>query len=523
MIQEESSGPQPRMSKGSAAVLALLSAGAGAIHFAVAGGHFEDWFLQGVFFVLAGWFQISWAIVVFARPVPWVLWTGAGINAAIIATWATSRTVGLPFDPRGPITESIEFVDASATTFEALVVLGCGAALAGAMARTLGPRLAGIVLVGAMTLGIGGVTGAAVAQADEHAQMTTADEENFEGRIGDVYAQLQDTLESSGTASALGELLTLSENDTEVLGQAHQLVHALGRYSYEFYGDAGEAFRNCTNDFESGCYHGVLEGHLEANPDISKAEIATLCDDAVDAGSPSVVNFQCIHGLGHGLSLTFEHDLMEALYFCDALRTDWDRDSCYSGAFMENIIFAMAPPEVHEQHAEGEHKTFLKRDDPLYPCNAVATRYVAACYQIQSSAILWFNGGDHADAFDQCDKAPNQMVPVCYASLGRDISGATLRDATSAIELCKLGQPQLWGACFAGVARNMTNQDATTDQAIAFCGGVPERSRATCFLTIGEDTLSLFPTSAERAAECKKVPALYEAACRRGARLTRAV
>src|SRR5919108_430965 len=71
--------------------LALLSAGAAAIHFAVAKMLFDEYTLFGVFFVGSGIAQLVWPIwVVFWRWRP-LFFLGAVGNAAIVALWAVDR------------------------------------------------------------------------------------------------------------------------------------------------------------------------------------------------------------------------------------------------------------------------------------------------------------------------------------------------------------------------------------------------------------------------------------------------
>src|SRR5207248_1554112 len=113
------------------------------------------------------------------------------------------------------------------------------------------------------------------------------------------------------------------------------------------------------------------------------------------------------------------------LKMCDYLRSDWDRSSCYSGVFMENVMF-----EWHDRSASsGEHAShahsrsglvYLRSDEPLYPCTIVGDKYRRECYMMQSSAILMFNNSDLSDAFRVCDNAPTEVIMYCYRSMGRD-------------------------------------------------------------------------------------------------------
>lgn len=110
--------------------LMVLSLGAAAIHFGVIGEHFEEWWAAGAFFILVGWFQAFWAVLLAARPGRTVGAVGVLGNAAIVGVWLVSRTVGLPFGPQPGAPEPVGLADAAATLFEVGLVVG-GALLAG--------------------------------------------------------------------------------------------------------------------------------------------------------------------------------------------------------------------------------------------------------------------------------------------------------------------------------------------------------------------------------------------------------
>jgi hypothetical protein len=110
--------------------LVVLSLGAAAIHFGVISEHFADWWAAGVFFIVTGWFQASWAVVLAVRRSRAVAVAGALVNAAIVAVWLVSRTTGLPFGPDAGAPEAVGLADSVATLFEAGIVVGA-AVLAG--------------------------------------------------------------------------------------------------------------------------------------------------------------------------------------------------------------------------------------------------------------------------------------------------------------------------------------------------------------------------------------------------------
>src|ERR671935_1341519 len=117
----------PRAGAGEAPVVAaaLFSAGAAAIHFAVAKMHFDEYTLFGVFFVGSGVAQLVWPIwVLFRRWRPLFLFAAVG-NGAIVALWAVDRIWGLPLRPTPWKPDPVGFGDSVTALFEVLLVLAC--------------------------------------------------------------------------------------------------------------------------------------------------------------------------------------------------------------------------------------------------------------------------------------------------------------------------------------------------------------------------------------------------------------
>ena len=81
-------------------VAALGSAGAAAIHLAVAKMHFDEYTLFGLFFVGSGIAQFVWPIWLLFRRWPPLLVLGAAGNALIVALWGVDRIWGLPLGRR---------------------------------------------------------------------------------------------------------------------------------------------------------------------------------------------------------------------------------------------------------------------------------------------------------------------------------------------------------------------------------------------------------------------------------------
>lgn len=133
--------------------IALLSAGAAAIHFAAAKMHFDEYTLFGVFFVGAGIAQLVWALWLVLHPWRPLLWLGAMGNSLIVALWGVDRIWGLPLGPDRWQPEAVGFGDAVTAAFELLVVAGCVAVLARGRKRSV--RLSAVA---ALTLAVAAFT-----------------------------------------------------------------------------------------------------------------------------------------------------------------------------------------------------------------------------------------------------------------------------------------------------------------------------------------------------------------------------
>ena len=320
-----------------------------------------------------------------------------------------------------------------------------------------------------------------------------------EGKASCYEKALDGVLADKGTEAALSALERYTKDDPVALREAHPLVHHIGRRSFAFYKDARVAMSHCKDTFWSGCYHGVLEGYLGSLPEIQPRHVVPLCEDEGNTKRSLFEKYNCVHGLGHGLTINFQHDVLKSLAFCDALPTDWDRESCYGGVFMEMIVSF----QNNLRHGSGDHahhKSFLNPENPHYPCSALAERYLRACYLMQSSAILTFSRFDFAKAFAQCDKAPETFVTTCYQSMGRDISGFTLRDVAKTVKLCQLGSKDRQQDCLTGAVKDFILTHADPERGLAVCRALPGAQKAGCYGTVGEMLVSLYPEARPRCA-----------------------
>jgi hypothetical protein len=105
--------------------LAVVSVAAAVIHFAVAGSHFQEYWVFGVIMLVVAWLQLAWAIGAVARPGRPLLWVGAVVNAGVIVVYIVTRTAGDIIGPTPHAVEPFGFGDGLCTVLEAIIVAGC--------------------------------------------------------------------------------------------------------------------------------------------------------------------------------------------------------------------------------------------------------------------------------------------------------------------------------------------------------------------------------------------------------------
>jgi len=347
----------------------------------------------------------------------------------------------------------------------------------------------------------------------------------------------------SGVRPAMITLDYLARLDPAVARDAHVYAHHIGIEAYQLSPSVTETFSECTDSFSSGCYHGVIQAYFEDRGSADADVLGALCEPYKDSEQSQWILFQCIHGMGHGLTMYYEHHLPSALEACDLLADRWDRQSCYGGAFMENVMAAIMPHHPatvlasegadHASHAEAGHGadrdarpsaptkpwTPLNPEDPLYPCSVMEDRYLKQCYLMQTSVMLHLNGNDLADASRSCDLAPPQMRPTCHQSLGRSISART-KDPEAAAAYCRSGSEQYRGWCYVGVVKAFVDWTAQAESGLAFCQVVDDPGhKAMCYRGLGEEIATLVADGERKASLCGEAEEEFVKFCRRGAQL----
>jgi hypothetical protein len=348
----------------------------------------------------------------------------------------------------------------------------------------------------------------------------------YEKRMS-CYSGTLDSLALMGQVKdAMAALNRLGTVDPDAKSDGHVLAHQVGIAAGKNGDDIAATFAKCDASNQSGCYHGVIQAYFAQAKAIGPREVNTLCLPFKAQDADRWIRFQCVHGMGHGFEMIYNHDLLKSLDGCDLLDDDWDRDSCYGGVFMENIVNVSTPDApghemVMQMSTPAQSGKPFKAVDPsdlLYPCSAVGQKYQTACYQMQTSVILYLNHDDMGATAKTCDTAPHAMRFVCYQSLGRDISAWSAQDFVKGKAMCSLGSPRYQPWCYVGFVKNLIDLNARSSDGLAFCEGLTgEFNKLKCFQAVGEQISSLRNDSNERRALCERLVDDYLDACLFGA------
>ena len=348
---------------------------------------------------------------------------------------------------------------------------------------------------------------------------------------------------SGDVGQALEVLQQVAALDEDVARDGHMFVHAIGIAAYDPSRDFVSTFTSCTELFHAGCYHGLIQARLADAGEVNAETVNELCADVVAAGTDRWTQFQCLHGIGHGVVIHAGHDLLEGLDACELLEDPWQRASCFGGAFMENVTNATHPhhaaltrsltsaDHAHDGDAHADHGSTsggiapggfkpIDPEDPLYPCSIVREHQKPACYGMQTAVILHLNDYDFGAAAETCEEAPEHYRRTCHASLGRDASGFASRDTKKLIQLCEQDRTPNGEYCYVGATKAVIDWAGEPADGLEFCSAVKDRmGQLRCYQGVGAQIAIIVPDDEEGRALCARAEGDNRDACLWGASL----
>jgi hypothetical protein len=285
-------------------------------------------------------------------------------------------------------------------------------------------------------------------------------------------------VKNKGLGEAFGDIKTRQMENSYVLTQCHPLAHSIGHASSVLYPDILEAFAHGDSFCWSGYYHGLMEEIIDKKgKEKTLEELNTICSRVSGKEIYSFDYYNCVHGLGHGLMGTAGQNLFTALNMCDKLDGSWEKASCYSGVFMENVII----------ENKGGTSKYLKKSDPVYPCNAVGDNYKKTCYLMQTSYMLKVLKNDFSKVFNLCANVESPYQNTCYQSLGRDASGHSSSNIEETKASCNLGTSfDQRSNCIIGAVKDFISYYHSDKEAKELCNSLDADITLICLKTAKE-------------------------------------
>lgn len=287
--------------------------------------------------------------------------------------------------------------------------------------------------------------------------------------------QYVDIVDSSGIEQAFSAVKADYATSPSVKANCHQITHAIGREAAAKYGTIESAYDKGDNFCWSGYYHGVMEAiSKDLGKDKINADLTSVCANVAATRQYSFYHFNCVHGLGHGLMGVNGDELPQVLKLCDKFGDDWEKQSCYGGAFMENIMIAFQM---------GGQSKYLRDSEPLYPCTIVDQPYKQQCYLMQTSQALRVLNNDYAQVFALC-ATTGEFQATCNQSLGRDASGNSNSNKDSTVAVCMLGaDEEAQKNCFIGAVKDFISYFHGDTQATELCNALTPNLAQICTQT----------------------------------------
>lgn len=338
-----------------------------------------------------------------------------------------------------------------------------------------------------------------------------------------------------GVREGLDSLGALAARDAGADARGHELAHALGRFAAAQRGDIS-ILGECTPVFQSGCYHGALEGLFMRGATVDRGTVRGVCVPGA-RGQPGYERLECWHGLGHGLMVRYKGDHEKALPLCDVLETPRARRECQDGVFMERAIRAInassvdaADAQAHAGHgdAHGEHGGHSaasggeKTDAELQRlCAEVDAPYQPSCWAYQPIALLVVHRDDPVGVLTACDAAPPAAVRDCYQGFGKQYLGAMRGDVGMMIAACQARNRAYTADCLMGGVEYFTDIEWNVAPGVDFCAQVPADAKPRCYTMIGERLALAHPAPGDAESRCRQVESPYVQACLTGTRAGR--
>ena len=289
----------------------------------------------------------------------------------------------------------------------------------------------------------------------------------------------------------------------------HEVMHYMGWKAYETEQDIAQAFLNSSELCDSGMYHGVMEEFLRREGLSSDIEtlVRTVCVESLAShpeSSAGVLSL-CYHGLGHGLMYITSSDLKRSLELCDALESQADAGTCYSGVFMEfNSSKDLGPLSNHRDLSDFSY------------CTELNEKHVEDCYFRQGLNNFSFTDGDVKSAMELCLRVPEEYHFGCFTGVGSNNPGPGKSHSVSAQSCAGAREvsEDAYKGCIAGSLGFVLQLEwGDIEKAHEFCSVIDEDFATYCYASTGDNINPWLTQGQTKEQRCRVLPEEVQSAC----------
>ncbi|OHA03346.1 MAG: hypothetical protein A3J58_01245 [Candidatus Sungbacteria bacterium RIFCSPHIGHO2_02_FULL_52_23] len=214
----------------------------------------------------------------------------------------------------------------------------------------------------------------------------------------------------------------------------HELGHRIGEMAFQQSGFDGLAY--CDASLAFGCFHGVAFAAVKKyglRDDIAQ-KFWDGCQRQTTPGN-------CLHGLGHAITVVKNYNLIPAFEECERILTsDNDRFWCYDGVVMEDITRTLA----------GRQNPYASLTDPRAPCNTFPKKYEAVCVRNHITFVKERMSLSYEEMLELCESyADGVTVRECVHMTGNAVAGSR-QNPGDVINLCGNARSAYRQSCLEG-------------------------------------------------------------------------
>ena len=274
----------------------------------------------------------------------------------------------------------------------------------------------------------------------------------------------------------------------------HPESHHLAEFLYSYLGDVSLALEyNDPLMCGGGNYHATVFSYMQSqvilnDVDPQEVDILTICPND-PPNEPTIARWECIHGVGHGLTKINNFDAFSALHRCEEFEEDWERVSCSKGLFMENI---------GNFYKDGNGT--ISVEDLFFPCNKLEQKLSPPCYHYQARHLYNQNNYNFKSAFEECEKAPSGFVKYCFRGLGNKM-GRNVQSNSDFSKICLDAKPGSQEFCYLGIAMKYAD-NRSIKEALEFCSIIPNDFQLSCYGEVGKWVKMVYDEPSERLEAC---------------------